>query len=93
MAFAALGNYKITYVDGRVETARSNFLGLSEVEKRWPGEDVPVMEALAYSMWWYLDCPGEFEAFKKSVHLIEEDTPLAKVEDVADPTVPAVGAA
>ena len=91
MAFAALGDYKITYLDGRTEVARSNFLGLAEVEKRWPGEDVPVMEALAYSMWWYLDCPGDFTDFKKSVHNIEEQLP--ETADTADPTVPAVGAA
>jgi hypothetical protein len=93
MAFAALGDYKVTFLDGHTVTARSNFLGLSEVEKRWPDETaVPVMQALAYSMWWYLDCPGDFAEFQRSVHLIEEQTATSE-EDRADPTVPTVGAA
>jgi hypothetical protein len=90
MAFAPIGEYRVVYVDGTNETVKSNFRGLAEVEARWPNPngDFPVMTALICAIWWYLDCPDDFETFQRRVHEIEQINAAPKDADAVDPTAP-----
>lgn len=89
--FMPIGDFKVTYRDGTEELAKSNFRGLVEIERKWPGQDVaPGIEAMGLAVWHYLDCPGDFDDWLDSVHLIEAAE--AKSEDEV-PTQPAVGVA
>lgn len=76
--FMPIGDYKVTYMDGETVVAKSNFLGLVEIERRWPGDEMPGIQAISTAVWFYLDCPGDdFDSWLKTVHLIgpaEEET-------------------
>jgi hypothetical protein len=95
-----IGDFRVTYIDGTSEDAASNFLGLVEVERRWPGqEQAPGITALATATWFYLGCPDDdLDKWLSRVHLIER-LPDAQDEEESDededegPTTPAVGAA
>jgi hypothetical protein len=90
--FMPIGDYKVTYVDGRVESTTSNFLGLAEIERRWPGDQVPGVQAIATAVWFYLGCPGEnLDAWMATVHLVEQAEPQETVQEV--PTQAEPGAA
>ena len=92
--FMPFGDFKVTYTNGETATAVSNFRGLVEIERRWPGDtEAPGIEATGVAVWFYLGCPGEdFDSWLATVHIIEPaETP--PTENTADPTDPAVGAA
>lgn len=88
--FMPMGDFRVTYTNGETALAVSNFLGLVEVERRWPTETPPI-EAIGYAVWCYLGKPtDDFDEWLATVHTIEgtaEETP------VEVPTQPAVGAA
>lgn len=90
--FMPIGDFKVTYVNGETVTATSNFLGLVEIERRWPGqENAPGVQAIGVAIWYYLDCPGEnLDAWLATVHNVERIDDEAAVEV---PTEPAAGAA
>lgn len=92
--FMPFGDFKVTYTNGEEVEAVSNFRGLVEVERRWPGNaDAPGIEAIGVAVWFYLGCPGDdLDSWLSTVHLIEAATP-PPIEETADPTAPAVGAA
>lgn len=88
-----IGDFKVTYVNGETATAKSNFLGLVEIERRWPGdENTPGIQAIGVAMFYYLGCPGgDLDAWLATVHTVE---PLeSDTEEAEVPTEPAVGAA
>lgn len=90
--FMPIGEFKVVYVDGHTEECMSNFLGLVEIERRWPGQETaPGVTAVAVAVFYYLGCPGDdLDKWMATVHNIEPIT-----EDAAQevPTSPAVGAA
>lgn len=88
-----IGDFIVTYTDGHTETAKSNFRGLVEIERRWKGdEEVPAVEAISIAVWHYLGEPGtDMDSWLSTVHLVES-VPDEKAED-AVPTEPAAGAA
>lgn len=96
-----VGDFTVTYTDGSTEDVQSNFRGLVEIERRWPGqENVPAVEAIGIAVWHYLGCPGEsLDDWLGRVHLIEDAEELARRTKVTElpepevPTEPAVGAA
>lgn len=91
-----IGDFKVTYVDGHTEEARSNFLGLVEIERRWPGDDdAPGVQAVAVAVWFYLGCPGgDLDEWMATVHNVEPVAEPVPVDgEPAVPTEPAVGAA
>lgn len=92
--FMPFGDFKVTYTNGETVEATSNFRGLVEIERRWPGSnEAPGIEAIGVAVWYYLDCPGDnFDEWLSTVHLIEPAEQPA-TEDTADPTAPAAGAA
>lgn len=90
--FMPIGEFRVIYTDGHTEDAKSNFLGLCEIERRWPGqEEAPGVQAVTVAVWYYLGCPDDnLDAWAATVHNIEP------VEDPAEtevPTPPAVGVA
>ena len=95
--FMPIGDFRVTYRDGSSVVVASNFAGLVEIERRWPGRDeVPAITALAIATWHYLDCPGELDEWMKTVHLIEGvdlTEPAEGDDEPAVPTEPAVGVA
>lgn len=91
--FMPIGDFKVTYVNGETATAVSNFRGLVEIERRWPGaQDAPGIEAIGVAVWHYLGCPGDFDEWLEQVHVIEPVTEETTV-DAMDPTQAAPGAA
>lgn len=98
--FMPLGDFKVTYTNGETAEAMSNFRGLVEIERRWPGaQDAPGIEAIGVAVYYYLGCPGgDFDAWLETVHLIEpanveSSDNGAETVDTADPTQAAPGAA
>ena len=92
--FMPIGDFKVTYTNGETVTAVSNFLGLVEIERRWPGEtEAPGISAIGVAVWFYLGCPGgDLDSWLATVHLIEPaEADDAEVIEV--PTQPAAGAA
>lgn len=92
--FMPLGDFDVTYVNGEVVRATSNFRGLIEVERRWPGtEEAPGLEAIALAMWFYLGEPlDNFDAWLSTVHSIDGVAQDVAPEDAPPvPTGPAVG--
>jgi|1186.fasta_scaffold615493_2 hypothetical protein len=89
-SFMPIGDFKVTYVDGGTEVVQSNFRGLVEVERKWPGDTIPGVEAMGFAVWHYLGCPDEFDTWLDTVHLIEKATTEGEVQP-GDPTPPAVG--
>jgi hypothetical protein len=88
--FMPIGDFKVTYRNGETAVAQSNFRGIVEVERRWPGDEpTPGVEAMGLAVWHYLDCPGEFDDWLISVHTIEAATTEGEVapEVPTDPTV------
>jgi len=95
-AFMPLGDFKVTYTNGETASAMSNFRGLVEIERRWPGaQDAPGIEAIGVAVWFYLGCPGgDLDSWLETVHLIEPVTDTTSgVVDTEDPTQAAPGAA
>lgn len=92
--FLPIGEFKVTYTNGETATAVSNFLGLVEIERRWPGQtDAPGVTAIGVAVWYYLGCPGgDLDAWLATVHLIEP-AETESAETIEVPTQPAVGAA
>jgi hypothetical protein len=95
--FMPIGDFTVTYTNGETVLATSNFLGLVEIERRWPGQsEVPAATALGVAVWFYLGCPGgELDEWLATVHLIErtEDSADDAVPVAEVPTPPAVGVA
>jgi hypothetical protein len=94
--FMPIGDFKVVYVDGTTEECKSNFLGLVEIERRWPNEEnAPGVTATAIAVFYYLGCPGQdFDKWLAKVHNIEPaDKQDAEVELEDVPTEPAAGAA
>lgn len=89
--FMPVGDFTVTYTDGSTEEAKSNFLGLVEIERRWPGkEDAPGVQAIGVAVWYYLGCPGEdFDKWLSKVHMIEAAETKADADVV--PSEPTVG--
>jgi hypothetical protein len=88
--YMPIGDFKIVYVDGSSEVAQSNFRGIVEVERKWPGDTVPGVEAISLAVWYYLGCPDGFDEWLGRVHNIEPATTAGEV-DPEDPPLPAVG--
>jgi hypothetical protein len=88
-----IGDFKVTYVNGETVVATSNFLGLCEIERRWPGQDnAPGVQAIGVAIWFYLGCPdGDLDSWLATVHNVEPVETEQPVQEV--PTVPAAGAA
>jgi hypothetical protein len=94
--YMPVGRYKVVYVDEHTEECKSNFLGLVEVERRWPdGDKTPYISATAFAVYHYLGCPGEdFDKWLATVYNIEvADEDEATDADTEVPTEPAAGAA
>lgn len=91
--FMPIGDFKVTYTNGETAVATSNFLGLVEIERRWPGEkEAPGVQAIGVAIWYYLGCPGDdLDSWLATVHNVEPVEAEETVQEV--PTVPAVGAA
>jgi hypothetical protein len=88
--FMPIGDYKVTYTDGSSEVVTSNFLGICEVERRYPNGEIPGVNAMGLAVWYYLDCPGgDLDAWLKTVHMIEQATDSTEAPEV--PTDPAPG--
>jgi hypothetical protein len=90
--FMPIGEFRVVYVDGHTEECVSNFLGLVEIERRWPGEETaPGVTAVAVAVFYYLGCPGDdLDKWLATVHNVE---PIDKDAKTDVPTSPAVGAA
>jgi hypothetical protein len=87
--FMPIGDYVVTYTNGETVTVTSNFLGLVEIERRWPGDEMPGVQAIATAVWFYLGCPGEnLDAWLATVHLIgpaDEEEVAQEVPTEAEP--------
>jgi hypothetical protein len=71
--FMPIGDFRVVYVDGHTEECTSNFLGLCEIERRWPDADTaPGVQAVAVAVWYYLGCPDEnLDKWMATVHNVE----------------------
>lgn len=89
-SFIPLGKYKVTYLDGRVEDARSNFAAIMDLEAELPNVNAPDGTVLAHGIWIFLGRPkNDLRAWAADVYRIE---PVADpTETTEDPTPPAVG--
>ena len=92
--FMPIGTFRVIYTNGETAETKSNFLGLCEIERRWPNSDsAPGVQAIGVAVWYYLGCPGgDLDAWLATVYNVE---PVADDEeaDTEVPTQPAVGAA
>lgn len=88
-----LGHFKVTYMDGVSEVAKSNFGGIIEVERKFGTDADGYATVLAFGVWCYLGHPGDdFESWAGGVHWIEPtEEPGAKPAMV--PSEPVAGAA
>ena len=86
-AYIPLGRFKVTYLDGRTEEARSNFGAIMDLEADLP--EAPDGTVLAHGVWLYLGRPqGDVHDWAATVFLIE---PLPAEVDDTTPTLPVVG--
>lgn len=90
--FMPIGTFRVIYTDGTTAEAQSNFLGLCEIERRWPNsETAPGVQAIGVAVWYYLGCPGaDLDSWLATVHNVE---PVEQDVAAEVPTGPAVGAA